>query len=820
MRLGLLSAAWLAGILLGLEFQADLPTAWILAVAAGLLALGLLLARLPALPALLVAVLLLGVGRAELHDRHQSPPEFLGQQVIATGTISSDPETTARRVRFEVEVSTIESDGEQRGSDERWLVYGAPSGQLVSNRTPPYFRYGDSVVVDGTPLRPEPIEGFDYAAHLESQGIRATVFAERVEVTGTGGARWKSAMFAARRQLAESIERSMPYPESALAAAMLLGKREYLPPELVERFRATGAAHLLAISGLHVGVLLAVTAGTAAWLLGRQRPTYLVITGLVVWLYALAAGASPSALRAATMGTIYLAAIGLGRPSSVLPALALAAAAMTAASPALIRQISFQLSFAAMGGIALALALSGGGLAWGRSPSSGWVRRLAGWVVSVAVISAAATLATWPLAAVNFDRVALLSVPVSLITVPVMAPLIVTAFVSATAGLMFGPLGELLGWIATAPTAYLIGVVSAFPPWTVQADWVGRPLLLGWYGFLGIALLAAQPQRVRQWRKGAIDGFKRMRALFGRGSPDDAGSHRTGGLNWRLPNAYATAGIALATGVAAVILLLRLADGPDGRLHVYFLDIGQGDSTLIVSPAGKQVLIDGGPDGDVTSEALADVLPGGDRSLDLVVMTHLDSDHSHGLFEVLDRYTAGGVVVGPVPGDAGTGAEWEQRLRQKEVTPQEVRAGYRISLEENIVLEVINPPAGDLLGDSNNDSVAMRLIYGQVSVLLTADMEREAEERLLNSGTELSSTVLKVGHHGSNTSSTQQFLVAVDPAVAVISAGYDNPYGHPAVAVLERLEGVVGAANVYRTDQQGTIEIVSDGTKLWVNTER
>ena len=154
MRLGLLSAAWLAGILLGLSFQAELSVVWVLAASAGLLALGLYLAHLPVLPAVLATVLLLGLGRAELHDEHQAFPEFLGREVVAEGTIASDPETTARQVRFEVEVSAIETDGEQRQSHERWLVYASPSEKLVSTRTPPHFQYGDAVVVTGVPMRP------------------------------------------------------------------------------------------------------------------------------------------------------------------------------------------------------------------------------------------------------------------------------------------------------------------------------------------------------------------------------------------------------------------------------------------------------------------------------------------------------------------------------------------------------------------------------------------------------------------------------------------------------------------------------------------
>ena len=820
MRLGLLSAAWLAGLLLGLSFRAEHPLVWMLAGAAGLMAVGLHLARLPALPVLLAAILLLGLGRAELHEQNRTSPVFLGQEVIARGTIASDPETTARLVRFEVDVSAVESDGVIQETDDRWLVYTRAPEELVAVRSEPYFRYGDAVEVSGTPLRPEPIDGFDYAAYLEAQGITATVFAEQVRVTAAGGTRWRKAIFAARRHLAESLERSMPYPESALATVMLLGKRGSLPPELVEKFRSTGAAHLLAISGLHVGVLLAVTAGSAAWLLGRQRPTYLIVAGAVVWLYALTAGASPSALRAATMGTVYLAALGLGRPASALPALALAATLMTAASPGLVRQVSFQLSFAAMGGIALALALLGGRLNWGRSPSTGWAGRLLGWTAALAVVSLAATLATWPLVAANFDRVALMSVPVSLLTVPAMAPLIVTAFVSALAGIIFQPLGELLGWLATAPTGYLIAVVSVFPSWTVNAEGVGRSLLLAWYSGLGLALLAAQPHRVRRWRDGVISSIGKVRSLFPAGSPGGPGGQGTDERRWPVPNTYVAFAVAVALGVAAVILMLRAVDGPDGRLHVYFLDIGQGDSTLIVTPSGRQVLVDGGPDGDVTSQELADVLPGGDRSLDLMVMTHIDSDHSHGLLEVLDRYDVGGVATGTWPAEGVPDGEWERRLQHQDLAQVEVSEGYRIQLDEDVTLEVLNPPADHPFGDSNNDSVGLRLTYGRVSVLLAADMEEEAERRLVNSRVELASTVLKVGHHGSNTSSTRQFLDAVNPAIAVISAGTDNPYGHPAPEVLRRLEEAVGTENVYRTDAHGTVEVVSDGARFWVNKER
>ena len=789
MKLGLLAAAWLAGIMAGLSLGTGAGTAFLLAGGAVLAFTGLRLARLPAMPAILAAVCLLGLARAEASQAGPSVLEKLaGQEITAKGRIASDPELTASRVRFELQVSEILTDGGALAVEERWLAYANPSDELVARRAAPFFRYGDEVEVRGMPREPQPIDGFDgfdYPAYLAAQGITATLFARTAEVTGEGGAGWRTVLYAARTRLADSIERSMPFPASAVGTAMLLGKRESLPADLVDRFRGTGAAHLLAISGLHVGVLLAATAGAGAWLLGRQRPTYLILAGATVWLYALAAGASPSALRAATMGTVYLAALGLGRPSSALPALALAAAIMTAFSPGLIRQVSFQLSFAAVGGIALALAISGGRTGWGFSQTSRWGGRLGGWAAGLVVVSAAATLATWPLVAANFGEVALLGVPVSLLTVPAMAALIVTTLAAAVGGLVSAPLGLTLGWIAAAPAAWVSGVVSAFPPWTVEADRVGRPLLAAWYGGLGVALLAAQPHRIRRWRR-AVAGLPGRLRSPGRtpSSPGPAGASRRPGP----PSLYASATAAIVLAIGAAILWLEAADRPDGYLHVHFLDVGQGDSILVVTPSGRQLLIDGGPDGDRTSQALAGALPGGDRSLDLVMMTHLDSDHSRGLLEVLDRFAVGAVLSGPQPPGSDMQARWERRLDRHDLSPVVATGGFVIRLDDGVELRLLNPDPARAFRDFNNDSLVARLTYGEVSFLLTADIEEEAEERLVNSGESLGSTVLKVAHHGSNSSTTERFLAAVGPAVAVVSAGRDNPYGHPAPAVMERLE--------------------------------
>jgi len=260
-------------------------------------------------------------------------------------------------------------------------------------------------------------------------------------------------------------------------------------------------------------------------------------------------------------------------------------------------------------------------------------------------------------------------------------------------------------------------------------------------------------------------------------------------------------------------------------LHVYFFDVGQGDSVLIVTPRGRQVLVDGGPDRDGAVEAVAAELAFWDKSLDLVVLTHLDADHSRGLLEVLNRYHVGGVLTGADDVDAPLRSQWDTALERAGLDPVKVEYGYRIDLEPGsvpaVILEVLNPQRERLRpppADLNNNAVVLRLIYGEVSFLLASDVEAEAETAMSQGEMTLDSNVLKAPHHGSKTSTTDLFLSRVDPEIVVISVGSSNPYGHPNPGVLARLEETVGPANIYRTDLHGTIEIVSDGADIWVKT--
>lgn len=673
--------------------------------------------------------------------------------------------------------------------------------------------------LEGELERPSPVADFDYPSYLANQGISGILWSREAVLVSRGtGSRWRGWIFDLRRKLSESIEASLSPPQSALAQALLLGQRGQLPDGLVEDFRGTGASHLLAISGLHVGILLAMSLGTSAWLLGRRRQLYLVLPLAFMWLYAMVSGGPPSVVRAATMGTVFLTALALGRPKSILPALALSAAAMAALNPEVVRQVSFQLSFAAIAGIAVALPYQAriapavaAGIVRRTGRQRPWITYTLTWVVSALIVALAATLATWPLVAFNFHGIPVFGIPVTILALPALPLILLGTLATAVAGLVHPAIGQLFGWITWAPLSYLVGLVSGAPKPAVSGAWVGDGLVWAWYIVLvGLLLLTGGLGRIARL-PGRLDWLIRPSAPAGPGAAMPSGS------------TLGRAGLAFVLAPAVVFLWAQVLSGPDGKLHVYFFDVGQGDSTLIVTPSGRQVLVDGGPETDSATRSLTGPLSAVDRSLDMIVLTHMDADHSLGLLEVLEHYRVGSVLVGFEQPGSSLYPRWRATLDRKRMTELAVEAGYEILLDPGVTLEVVHPPS-EPIGvprlDTNNNSVVLRLVYGEVSFLLAADIEADAEDYLARNRAELGSTVLKVAHHGSKTSTTEAFLAQADPAVAVVSVGAGNRFRHPSPEVVERLGEAVVPDGVFRTDQDGTIEFITNGETLWVKTQR
>jgi competence protein ComEC len=276
--------------------------------------------------------------------------------------------------------------------------------------------------------------------------------------------------------------------------------------------------------------------------------------------------------------------------------------------------------------------------------------------------------------------------------------------------------------------------------------------------------------------------------------------------------------VLLAT--VGVLLAVTLATRPDGRLHLFALDVGQGDALLVVAPTGAVAMIDGGSDPDLAMRRLGEVLPFWQRRIDLLVLTHPHEDHVAGLLPALERYDVGAVLEAGIAYDNPSYPRFRQlAAAEPGAMVRLARAGDAYQLDAGTRLTVLYPSETDAAaplpeGDINNASVVLLLEHGGFRALLTGDAEAPVERALVSRGLIGPVDLLKVGHHGSDSSSTPGLLAAAQPRVALISAGVANEYGHPHAVTLEHLAGV----EVHRTDLEGTVEVIVDAADYRVES--
>lgn len=249
-------------------------------------------------------------------------------------------------------------------------------------------------------------------------------------------------------------------------------------------------------------------------------------------------------------------------------------------------------------------------------------------------------------------------------------------------------------------------------------------------------------------------------------------------------------------------------------LEVNFFDVGQGDAILIESPKRTQILIDGGPSSKIL-EKLSETLPFYDRSIDLIILTHPDPDHLLGLIDVLKRYKVDLIGTNGAVSSRPEFKEFMSQILKKEVPLKILKKDQRISIGESLSFDILAPLEnfdGRKVSDYNTSSIVSKMIYGDSSFLFTGDTTQSVEKELVKQGINLNSDILKIGHHGSKTSTTEDFLKKITPEIAVIQVGKNNQYGHPYSEVLERLEKF--GIKIFRTDENGDIKIISDGVSF------
>jgi competence protein ComEC len=514
----------------------------------------------------------------------------------------------------------------------------------------------------------------------------------------------------------------------------------------------------------------------------------------------------PPVVRGAIMVSLFLAAEIFGRQRSAFTALTFAAAIMLGISPYVLGNAAFQLSFLAMAGLVFIFPFFRrlGRKAVDISLGDDGVLASAAKITTDSLSATLAAIITvWPVVAYYFGIIAFVGPLATLLTLPALPGIILTGAITGGLGLIALPIAQVFGWLTwffLTYTLFIVNGLAASSLSSIELSSFNTTLIWVYYPVLAIVIFLNQKKSVIV----IPEISSKLKSHLGK--------------SFEITLQRSKKWIILPLLLIAILVSLAAVTMPDDKIHVTFLDVSQGDAILI-QKGNQQVLIDGGPSPQATRLELGNRMPFWDRTIDLIVLTHPHHDHLVGLVEVLRYFHVKQVLYPDILWESPTYEEFLILLKEKNVELTIARTGQQINLGDSIVLNVLNPSSthtADTESDVDNNSIVLRLITGKVSFLLTADISQETEFKLISNRTNLDSTVLKVAHHGSDTSTTLDFIAVVEPQIAVISCGANNKFGHPSEAVLERLEDKLGSENIYRTDQHGNIEFITNGEKLWV----
>jgi len=721
------------------------------------------------------------------------------------GIVQADPEVSDKTTRLRL--STLEIK-----TDEAWQPVSGTALLFVPRY--PVYMYGDLLQVAGELETPPKLDDFDYPGYLAHQGIYATMLYPGIAILDRGkGIKPLEWVYSWRSRLSQTMAVILPEPQASLAQGIILGIRGNIPDSVRDNFSRTGTAHILAISGLHLSIVAGILLSLGLWLLGRRYYLYIWLAMGTIWLYALLTGMHPPVVRGAIMASLFLTAELLGRQRSAFPSLTFAAAIMAGINPSILWSASFQLSFLAMAGL---IFLAPYFMTLGRKVvrntlgEDGAATSVANVIVDGFSITLGAIIAVWPLIAYYFGIVSLVGLPATFLVLPALPGIIIGGAVAGGLGLIALPAAQIIAWLAWLCLSYMLLVVNglaSIPLSYIEVGTISHYLVWAYYLGLAVAVfIIGRHSNIRLLTTRTLTASKpsiKKITDFTAGLPK----------RWVIPPLL----------LVALLVSFIAASQPDDNLHISFLNVGQGDAILVQTPAHHDILIDGGPSPQAIGLELSRKLPFWNRTIELVVLTHPHSDHLTGLVEVLRRYRVKQVLSPNLNYDAPLYEEWLRLIDEKNINHTTATARQHIELGNGAIIKVHNPQSPYLTeteSDIDNNGVVLHLSMDDVSFLLTADIGWEAEFDLITRRAEMASTVLKVAHSGSATSTTSEFLSVVNPQIAVISVAADNRYGHPAPEVMERLEKRINSDNIYRTDEQGTIEFITDGERLWLKVER
>ena len=644
------------------------------------------------------------------------------------------------------------------------------------------YEYGDVLKIKGKLSKPEGQKNFgefDYKLYLAREKIFAylNIWQEKdIKKIGEDDSSFLvSFSLSARDKIKEITKQTLPPPYNYLLIGMLLGEKSFISTDLKEIFSEAGIMHVLAVSGLHVGIIAMALLFFLSMLRLPKKPKLFILISILI-MYASITGFRPSVLRATIMFILLIGGKLINRGRNLNISLFFAAFLILLSNPLILYDAGFLLSFIVTFFIInLAPILQE------------LFSKIIVWVKNPLAVSTAAWIGIFPLSAYFFTKVSMISIISNIFIIPLTGIAVILGFITFFIGLTSISLAGMIAGINYLILNLITLIAKSFSSLPFAYVYVAQPSIIVIILYYLMVFFIIEIF----FKKTLSQKIKKKAGL-------------------------------IVLSLISLIIIVQVFY-PADNLKVNFINVGEGDCILIEAPDETNILIDGGgtprSDFDVGSKIVIPYLRRkGINKIDLLILTHPHLDHLEGLLPVLRQFKVDAVLDSGFICDVLEYREFISIIKEKNIPYYQTKSGDNYIFSKNMEMLILNPPNTSNLdndSDFNNHSIVVKLYYKKSNFLFTGDIEKETEKRLLVWQNILNSDVLKLGHHGSSTSTTLNFLNKVDPGIAVITVGKNN-FGHPSQKVIERLED--RNIKIYRTDEDGTIIIRTNGQEYWIKT--
>jgi len=659
------------------------------------------------------------------------------------------------------------------------------------NKKSNQLEYGDKVLINGEYVKPSNQRnygGYDDSRYLKTLKVVGRVKANKIEVLAK---KQQNIILQFGNTISckieEKIDVNFKEENAAILKGLLLGNTADIEDDVKEDFQVSNISHVLAISGMHVGYIILGIKMLLQKLLGKRKTK--IITIVILIFYSFITGFSASITRAVIMSSIALGAGIVYRKNDIWNTISISLLGILIYNPFLILNVGLQLSYIGTIGIILFSKIV-------LKFFSNTKIKINEKVKEILSVTLSAQIMILPIMIYHFNKIGIYFLITNLLVSLIIGPIIILGFFYIIISFIFNPIANIIKILLNIGLIFL-DFISKFSKLPFAGIYLPTPNIFMIIFYIIVVLIGRYIFSIYNLKKLTTTHIrvKNLIALF----------------RYKFKENKKKCKKIILTLIVIIISINFIPKD----LKIYFVDVGQGDCTFIITPNNKTILIDGGgsisDSFDVGKKTLIPyLLDRGYTSLDYIMISHFDQDHVGGILTVLEEIKVKNVIISKQGEESKQYSKFLDIVKQKKINVIVVERGNRVKIEDSIYFDILWPQKEQIKENIlNNNSIVTKLHYGGFSMLFTGDIEKEAEEIILKKKTNLKSDILKVAHHGSNSSSTQDFIKAVNPNIALIGVGQNNNFGHPNSEVLNRLKQL--GVKIFRTNEDGEINFVING---------